>query len=1577
METLTQAWEALLSRTPLDRIELPVRCRNYLQRQGVLTIQQAIPYMGDTLNDAPGIGAQAVIESQAALKDFLEQLSSCPPDQVEDFLDPREVAFRLGSEPLSQRLPELVDLLIERMNPASAERNKDILAKRFGLTDGHTYSLEEIGLFFDLTRERIRQLEGKSLKYLQTSLSGEQQPKNWRLDSAIPALFQQLREDLMQQDYILLEQEMLALIESRLGGGLARGWFMLLMNLLDYESLPTKIQGFTGTLLPAWCRSEKYQKQELETLFRALNDIFKSPEKQPLFEIVIEAKRKSKGLLSNESIHIALAITQEIESDGETIQVAFSHLNTIDKAWRVLSEAGEAMHSNDLVREINRRNAENPRYQSLATQNLVNQMIADKRFVPISKSGIWDLASRQNGPVLTIVGAIEQVLHLAGEPMSHGEITERVLELRPDAARHSVFTYLSGGSDKFSRHGRGRYGLKQWKLEEAPAQVRNRISDEDFLALVEPMFSETETLPVPEVYAAITAQTGLKDQSIRLRFKALNRFRLEPCPGKPYHQVRYLSGPDGNQPRRKGKVLLRDQLNEAIRAILMARPNQAMTKGELFELVSQQLECIRPTFYNYLNELKEFRQFQIDRSFYVVYDAPESEPQTVLLPEPEPELKPEAPEPTPPSQEKACVTPESEAFSTPAETEPKPGLSGPQAEVQCQSPPEEASAINSETWPAPLPTLRPESHHPTRILEPEVSNSQQILGQIQALFDQTSHWQGLTPRVVFWRDLKQEFEPVFDSLDLPGVESLRLTGNNYWQIKLRLHTAGPEDRLLIYQNFEDPPPERDWLLDARLYGQSFSAERVDMLCQELNLRGSELRELIAEHLAFFNSQERLRKFQALQINPNPEPHELSLVMMAVLLNQRHPDADLLIRQVLASGLDPDSNPAWQQLLKFIAPEIFYELCRRELGLREAPASLRQLFLTLAATHVAHQYHEHVSALPSHWKTLALTPTVRGFRFVDSWLHDSRDLASWRALAGVMAAELHVAALAQQVKPEAYLDCEAFGEFDKGLLIWARDGLLQPHPDFDKIQEQLIRRRGLVNYELFADYYKALTAATRLLSGIEKLKWPEIKAMPFAGLFSHYADQLWQIDQAYRHYWSAADRGEAELLNPLHGHIEHQYQRYLAELGECFGDRQQEIGFWPPAQLETQTDFFEKQPWRKSSKGENRIVVIISDALRYEVALELQDRLKTELSGSAQTEAMLGVLPSRTHFGMSALLPRPKGSPLTLDASGQLLLAGERTEGKEQRDKLLNQHSRMPAGAFKATDLRETSREDGRALVKDLKLIYIYHDQIDATGDKPANQDKVFEACDLAVNDLLALVKKLVGWNITQVLITADHGFLYQRTSPEAYDKLSAPEQDVLLLKHRCVLSRQPSQTPGLISLELKNYHSEQPVYALVPRGAQRFRLSGGSTRYSHGGAMPQEICVPVLSYQHVKAAMGKVRPKTGVQVVSAHKRITNNVFTLQLLQSEPVGENVRSRNVRVFFESDSGEMLTNEKKLELNSESNHAPDREQRIQLTVSSRNIQSGMTARLRVIDEEDHNDVVPPEVWAVNLGFINEFGF
>lgn len=62
---------------------------------------------------------------------------------------------------------ELLNRLKESMEPLT-DREKEVLKYRFGLESGESKTLKEVGKKFNLTRERIRQIEAKALRRMRT-----------------------------------------------------------------------------------------------------------------------------------------------------------------------------------------------------------------------------------------------------------------------------------------------------------------------------------------------------------------------------------------------------------------------------------------------------------------------------------------------------------------------------------------------------------------------------------------------------------------------------------------------------------------------------------------------------------------------------------------------------------------------------------------------------------------------------------------------------------------------------------------------------------------------------------------------------------------------------------------------------------------------------------------------------------------------------------------------------------------------------------------------------------------------------------------------------------------------------------------------------------------------------------------------------------------------------------------------------------------------------------------------------------------------------------------------------------------
>ncbi len=112
--------------------------------QEVDKVRHIIKISQDTVSLETSVGDD---DDDSTLEDFIEDVKNVSPDRAASL----------------QLLRDYVRDVIKDLNP----REQKILEMRFGLTDGVGHTLEEVGKEFDVTRERIRQIEAKALEKIQ------------------------------------------------------------------------------------------------------------------------------------------------------------------------------------------------------------------------------------------------------------------------------------------------------------------------------------------------------------------------------------------------------------------------------------------------------------------------------------------------------------------------------------------------------------------------------------------------------------------------------------------------------------------------------------------------------------------------------------------------------------------------------------------------------------------------------------------------------------------------------------------------------------------------------------------------------------------------------------------------------------------------------------------------------------------------------------------------------------------------------------------------------------------------------------------------------------------------------------------------------------------------------------------------------------------------------------------------------------------------------------------------------------------------------------------------------------------
>ncbi|MGK0547430.1 BREX-1 system phosphatase PglZ type A [Halomonas cupida] len=818
-------------------------------------------------------------------------------------------------------------------------------------------------------------------------------------------------------------------------------------------------------------------------------------------------------------------------------------------------------------------------------------------------------------------------------------------------------------------------------------------------------------------------------------------------------------------------------------------------------------------------------------------------------------------------------------------------------------------------------------------------------------------------RVVFWYDAPGHFADALDELSLDGVQILNMAKQSTFGVKLRLELEEPETPTLLYFPYAEPAPEDDWLLDIKLYSGRFYADQLSMTFNELGLTRHALREHLAQRQAFLGSRKRIEALKRL-VTPEMDKDGLDLAMCAAVVGAPAGDIATLLFHLADEAVSEEAglegNPSsLQEMAKYaLVPslaralqlEVGYPASQAELN-GEAALPFGQLMLRLLTT----GYCESISEIPSWAQSHAIASVnarATSRALLSRWRDSSRFYPAFDVISGWVAEALRIEDKIRDVPLERLANVATFEVVEKQIIV----DLCQAIPQADVRDLEMFR--GIIaerldgywasrhkNDERRARYrqlYAALSAAIDLFAmrqqHLNGFHYESVEA-----LYHAYSTELYRFDTAYRHYAVASDSTGVELLKKLDEAVERCYDEwFLGQLTRNWSERidaEERLHDWKLPRIPNQQHFFRDvvRPHLDAHRNK-RLVVIISDAFRYEAAEELRERINAKRYSEATLGSQLGVVPSYTSLGMASLLPHRELS--YQPGSDSVLVDGKSSQGTDNRSQRLSTAVGGQAMAVTADEVKGWSREQGRKAIKDMQLVYVYHNVVDARGDTASTESETFAAVEDAIEELDTLTRKiLMHLNTSTVLVTADHGFLFQRSKLDAADRTSLTEKPAgaFKSKKRYVLGTNlPDNASVWHGHTRETAGTNCDTEFWIPKGAHRFHFVGGA-RFVHGGTMPQEIVVPVLTVKQLRGEKVEKRTRRKVDVISpkASLKMVNNIQRFDLLQTEAVSEQLKPITLAVAI-IEGTEAVSSEETVTFDSTSDNMNERMKSVRLSLS-----------------------------------------
>ncbi|MCD8208108.1 MAG: PglZ domain-containing protein, partial [Bacteroidales bacterium] len=468
----------------------------------------------------------------------------------------------------------------------------------------------------------------------------------------------------------------------------------------------------------------------------------------------------------------------------------------------------------------------------------------------------------------------------------------------------------------------------------------------------------------------------------------------------------------------------------------------------------------------------------------------------------------------------------------------------------------------------------------------------------------------------------------------------------------------------------------------------------------------------------------------------------------------------------------------------------------------------------------------------------------------------------------------------------------------------------------------------------------------------------------------YESSFYRLDQLYRMSVEVYNKidpagGLHEKAQPVKKSLDLHYAETANVFNLDWTDCVRVAGGFSGLTRLRQWEFYEK----KLRSLQKKAAVIISDGLRYEMAVQLIDKFANSRH-TAELGSFIATLPTETKFCKPSLFPHGE---LELDETKVDMTVDGRILGSLAQRTAHLQTYKADALCVQFSDIAQYDIDKNRDVFK-RPLVYIFHNGIDESGHNSEVSKQIVGACSQAIDDLATMVTKiLASYNVTEVYVTSDHGFLFNDMEFEDKDKVQVTEE-CLEQKSRYYLTRSDTPLRGIVKYplsEVSGMTGADGVMVAVPEGTNRFAAPSGGYVYTHGGASLQEMVVPVVVCRQKRT---DVKEPVEVAVLEQRLSVMSSRLRFTLLQTKAVDMDNRGRTVSVALYHDDLP-VTQESLVVLDKTDSVLDNRKIMVDLTLN-KNVDAKVL-ELKVYDVDDRNNPLLTKDVTNNTLIENDFDF
>ena len=476
----------------------------------------------------------------------------------------------------------------------------------------------------------------------------------------------------------------------------------------------------------------------------------------------------------------------------------------------------------------------------------------------------------------------------------------------------------------------------------------------------------------------------------------------------------------------------------------------------------------------------------------------------------------------------------------------------------------------------------------------------------------------------------------------------------------------------------------------------------------------------------------------------------------------------------------------------------------------------------------------------------------------------------------------------QITAEEARGAESFAFLETILLAHAGKDLLGGKPK--KAAQIAAERRGtfwvrrnpelLLQWSLVETAAELLAEAGAISEALKKRKW-SVSEMVDA-YTSHARPWMWldtlarRLESRYARFEFEGEAGAAPW-EKIMARCRTIYLGTLDVVAVAYTKALEQEGF-QSANIPSQSRIFAEHvaPLLGASK---KTAYVLVDALRYEMASDLVEGLDREFAH--ELTPALGQLPGITPVGMASLMPGAENGLNLEKISGKLhvTISGQRITDRTSRLGWLTDRIGDGVAVAKLGYIVRIPPKKRKELGA-ARMLVVTSQEIDRIGEGESGEEEARIYMDEVLEKLRRGLRNLAALGFEEIVVTADHGFIFAEGFEEGL-KMDPPGGETVELHPRCWIGQGGNAAEGYFRVPASSLELGGSLECAFPRSLGTFKVKGGSGAYFHGGASLQEQIIPVLQLSKKAERAGKA---SGLRwsLTLPKSTITNRFFSVSV-----------------------------------------------------------------------------------------------